>query len=140
VAKKVVAVVRLQLTGGQASGGPPVGPALGAHGVNIGQFIKAYNEATRDRAGQVIPVEVTVYDDKSFTFVLRQPPTSFLLRQAAGIEKGSSEPNRRKVGRVTREQIRAIAQQKLAELNTTDLEQAMRIVEGTARSMGLEVV
>ena len=140
MAKKEIAKVKLQLPAGQASGGPPVGTALGPHGVNISQFIKAYNEATRDKIGQIIPVEITIYQDRSFTFTLRTPPTSFLLRQAAGIEKGSGEPNRNKVGRVTRDQIREIALQKMEDLNTQDIEQAMKIIEGTARSMGIEVV
>ena len=139
MAKKVMAFVKLQLPAGQASGGPPVGPALGAHGVNIAQFVKQYNEATRDNMGQIIPVELTIFQDRSFTFNLRTPPTSFLLKRAAGIEKASGEPHRDKVGTVTREQVREIAQQKLEDLNTNDLDMAMRIIEGTARSMGIEV-
>ncbi len=140
MAKKVVAVVKLQLPAGKATPAPPVGPALGQHGVNIMAFCKEYNAQTAHMVGDIVPVEVTIYSDRSFTFVLKTPPVSTLLKKAAGIEKGSSEPNRRKVGRVTRQQIREIAQLKLKDLNTNDIEAAMRIVEGTARSMGIEIV
>ncbi len=140
MAKKVIAVVKLQLPAGKATPAPPVGPALGQHGVNIMAFCKEYNAQTAHMAGDIVPVEVTIYSDRSFTFVLKTPPVSTLLKKAAGIEKGSSEPNRRKVGKVTRQQIREIAQMKLKDLNTTDIEAAMRIVEGTARSMGIEIV
>jgi len=140
LAKKVVAVVKLQLPAGKATPAPPVGPALGQHGVNIMAFCKEYNAQTAHMVGDIVPVEVTIYSDRSFTFVLKTPPVSTLLKKAAGIEKGSSEPNRRKVGRVTRQQIREIAQLKLKDLNTNDIEAAMRIVEGTARSMGIEIV
>ncbi|MCS7287424.1 MAG: 50S ribosomal protein L11 [Anaerolineae bacterium] len=140
MAKKVVAVVKLQLPAGKATPAPPVGPALGQHGVNIMAFCKEYNAQTAHMVGDIVPVEVTIYSDRSFTFVLKTPPVSTLLKKAAGIEKGSSEPNRRKVGKVTRQQVREIAQLKLRDLNTNDIEAAMRIVEGTARSMGIEIV
>jgi len=137
LAKKVVAVVKLQLPAGKATPAPPVGPALGQHGVNIMAFCKEYNAQTAHMVGDIVPVEVTIYSDRSFTFVLKTPPVSTLLKKAAGIEKGSSEPNRKKVGKVTRQQVREIAQLKLKDLNTNDIEAAMRIVEGTARSMGM---
>jgi len=140
LAKKVVAVVKLQLPAGKATPAPPVGPALGQHGVNIMAFCKEYNAQTAHMVGDIVPVEVTIYSDRSFTFVLKTPPVSTLLKKAAGIEKGSSEPNRKKVGKVTRQQVREIAQLKLKDLNTNDIEAAMRIVEGTARSMGIEIV
>jgi large subunit ribosomal protein L11 len=140
MAKKVVAVVKLQIPAGKATPAPPVGPALGQHGVNIMEFCKQYNQRTASMEGTIIPVEVTIYSDRSFTFVTKSPPASVLLRQAAGVEKGSGEPNRTKVGRVTRAQIREIARVKLPDLNTTDLEAAARMIEGTARSMGIEVV
>nr|WP_286207341.1 50S ribosomal protein L11 [Thermomicrobium sp. CFH 73360] len=140
VAKKVKAVVKLQLPAGKATPAPPVGPALGQHGVPIMNFVKEYNEKTAHLAGQIIPVVVTIYEDRSFTFVLKTPPAADLLRRAAGIEKGASDPKRQKVGRVTREQIREIAQLKMPDLNARDLEAAMRMIEGTARSMGIEVV
>lgn len=140
MAKKVVAVVKLQIPAGKATPAPPVGPALGQHGVNIMEFCKQYNQRTASMEGTIIPVEVTIYSDRSFTFVTKSPPASVLLRQAAGVEKGSGEPNRTKVGRVTRAQIREIAKVKLPDLNTTDLEAAARMIEGTARSMGIEVV
>ncbi|GBD21970.1 50S ribosomal protein L11 [bacterium HR28] len=140
MAKKVKAVVKLQLPAGKATPAPPVGPALGQHGVPIMNFVKEYNEKTAHFAGQIIPVVVTIYEDRSFTFVLKTPPAADLLRRAAGIEKGASDPKRQKVGRVTREQIREIAQLKMPDLNARDLEAAMRMIEGTARSMGIEVV
>jgi large subunit ribosomal protein L11 len=140
VAKKVRAIVKLQLPAGKATPAPPVGPALGQHGVAIMNFCKEYNEKTAHLAGQIIPVVITVYEDRSFTFVLKTPPAADLLRRAAGIEKGAADPKRQKVGRVTREQIREIAQVKMADLNAPDLEAAMRQIEGTARSMGIEVV
>lgn len=138
--KKVKAVVKLQLEAGKANPAPPVGPALAQHGINLMQFCKEYNARTASMAGNIIPVEVTIYQDGSFTFVLKTPPTADLLRKAAGVEKGSSEPNRNKVGRVTRAQLREIAQQKMRDLNAVDLEGAIRQVEGTARSMGIEIV
>ncbi|MBO9351552.1 MAG: 50S ribosomal protein L11 [Thermomicrobium sp.] len=140
MAKKVKAIVKLQLPAGKATPAPPVGPALGQHGVPIMNFVKEYNEKTAHLAGQIIPVVVTIYEDRSFTFVLKTPPAADLLRRVAGIEKGAADPKRQKVGRVTREQIREIAQLKMPDLNARDLEAAMRMIEGTARSMGIEVV
>ncbi len=140
MAKKVVAVVKLQIPAGKATPAPPVGPALGQHGVNIMEFCKAYNEKTASMTGTIVPVEITVYADRTYTFVTKTPPASVLLRQAAGLEKGSGEPNKTKVGKVTRAQVREIAQRKLPDLNAHDLEAAMRMIEGTARSMGIEVV
>jgi large subunit ribosomal protein L11 len=137
--KKVVAVLKLQIPAGQATPAPPVGPALGQHGVNIMDFVKAYNAATADQMGTIVPVEVTIYEDRGFTFVTKTPPAAVMLRQAARLEKGSAEPNRDKVGKVTREQVRHIAQTKMPDLNANDLEGAMRIIEGTARSMGITV-
>jgi len=140
MAKKVVAMVKLQIPGGMATPAPPVGPALGQHGVNIMEFCKAFNAQTEKDRGVLIPVEITIYSDRSFTFVCKTPPASFLIRQALGIEKGSGEPNRVKVGKITRSKLREIAEKKMPDLNTTDIEAAMRIIEGTARSMGVEVV
>jgi large subunit ribosomal protein L11 len=139
LAKKVVAVVKLQIQAGQANPAPPVGPALGQHGVNIMEFCKAYNEKTASQMGTIVPVEITIYADRSFTFVTKSPPAAALLKQAAGIDKGSAEPNRKKVGKVSAEQIRQIAATKMADLNAADIESAIRIIEGTARSMGIEV-
>lgn len=140
MAKKVVATVRLNLPAGKAAAGPPVGPTLAPYGINLMEFIKAYNEATREMIGMVVPVDVTIYSDRSFTFVLRRPPVAELLKKAAGVDKGSPTPNRTKVGKVTRQQLREIAQMKMPDLNTDDLEAAMRMVEGTARSMGIEII
>jgi large subunit ribosomal protein L11 len=137
--KKVMALVKLQIKAGAATPAPPVGTALGQHGVNIMDFCKQYNEATQQQAGQVIPVELTIYEDRSFTFVTKQPPAAELIKQAAGIEKGSDIPNRNKVAMLTRSQVRTIAEQKMADLNANDVEMAMRIIAGTARSMGVEV-
>ena len=137
--KKVLAVVKLHLRAGQATPAPPVGTALGQHGVNIMDFCKQYNEATSAQMGQVIPVELTIYEDRSFSFITKQPPAAELIKQAAGIEKGSPEPNREKVGRLSADQVRQIAQTKMKDLNARDVEHAMRIIEGTARSMGVEV-
>ncbi len=137
--KKVAAVVKLQISAGQATPAPPVGTALGPHGLNIMDFCKAYNAETQQKAGQVVPVEITIYEDRSFTFVLKTPPTSFLLKQAAGLEKASAEPHREKVGSVTKDQVRKIAEEKMPDLNANDVEAAMRMVEGTARSMGITV-
>src|SRR6266568_5270498 len=136
--KKILAMVKLQIKAGQATPAPPVGTALGQHGVNIMEFCRQYNEATQAQMGQVIPVELTIYEDRSFSFVTKQPPAAELLKQAAGVEKGSGEPNRTKVARVTADQVRQIAERKMADLNATDLEGAMKIIEGTARSMGIE--
>ena len=137
--KKVVAIVKLQIPAGKATPAPPVGPALGQHGVNIMEFCKTYNERTAKQVGTIVPVEITVFADRTFTFVTKTPPASVLLKKAAGIEKGSGEPNKKKLGKVTRSQIREIAEVKLTDLNTRDIEAAMRMIEGTARSMGIEV-
>lgn len=138
--KKIKAVVKLQIEAGKANPAPPVGPALAQHGINLMQFCKEYNARTASMAGNIIPAEVTIYQDGSFTFVLKTPPTPDLLRKAAGVDKGSSEPNSSKVGRITRAQLREIAQMKMRDLNAVDLEGAMRQIEGTARSMGIEIV
>jgi large subunit ribosomal protein L11 len=137
--KKVLAVVKLQIRAGQATPAPPVGAALGQHGVNIMEFCRQYNEQTQQQAGQVIPAELTIYEDRSFTFITKQPPAAELIKQAAGVEKGSGEPNREKVGRVTQDQLRRIAEQKMVDLNANDVDAAMQILAGTARSMGVEV-
>ncbi|MGH2812390.1 MAG: 50S ribosomal protein L11 [Actinomycetota bacterium] len=137
--KKVVQVLKLQIPAGQATPAPPVGPALGQAGINIMEFCKQYNAATQQQTGTIVPVEITVYEDRSFAFVTKTPPAAVLLRQKAGVEKGSSEPNRDKVGRVSRQQVREIAETKMPDLNANDVEAAMKIVEGTARSMGIEV-
>ncbi len=138
--KEVKATIKLRIPGGQASPSPPVGPALGQHGLNIMDFCKAFNERTKGMEGTIVPVVITVYADRTYDFVIKTPPTSFLLKQAAKIAKGSPEPNRIKVGKVTRKQIEEIAKMKLPDLNTRDLQAAMRIIEGTARNMGIEVV
>lgn len=139
MAKKVVAIIKLALPAGKANPAPPVGPALGQHGVNIMMFCKEYNAKTADQPGMVIPVEISVYEDRSFTFVLKTPPASVLIQKAAGIERGSGEPNRKKVGSISRDQLREIAQTKMPDLNANDVEAAMRIVEGTARNMGVTI-
>jgi len=138
--KKVRAVLKIELQAGRATPAPPVGTALGPHGVNIMEFTRAYNERTAQQAGDVVPAEITVYEDRSFTFVLKTPPAVNLLKKAAGVEKGSLRPRREKAGSVTREQVRAIAKAKANDLNAYEIEKAMRMIEGTARSMGLEVV
>jgi len=138
--KKVMAVVKLQVPAGKATPAPPVGPALGQHGVNIMAFVKEYNERTAAQAGLIVPVEITVYEDRSFSFVCKTPPASVLLKKAANIEKASGEPNREKVARVSLSKIREIAQSKMQDLNANSIEAAIRMVEGTARSMGIEVV
>jgi large subunit ribosomal protein L11 len=140
MAKKINAFIKLQIPAGQATPAPPVGPALGQHGLNIMDFCKAFNAKTAKQQGTIIPVVITAYSDRTYTFVTKTPPASFLLRQAAAIEKGSGEPNRNKVGKVTRAQVEAIAQTKLPDLNATSLDAAIKIIEGTARSMGIEVV
>lgn len=140
MAKKITGYVKLQIPAGQATPAPPVGPALGQHGVNIMDFCKAFNAKTQKQVGTIIPVIITVYSDRTYTFVTKTPPASFLLRQAAGVEKGSGQPNRNKTGKVTKAQVEQIARTKLPDLNTTSLEAAVRIIEGTARSMGIEVV
>src|SRR6266487_6276842 len=137
--KKVLANVKLQIKAGQATPAPPVGTALGQHGVNIMDFCRQYNDATQQFAGQVIPVELTIYEDRSFTFILKQPPAAELIKQAAGIEKGSGIPNRDKVARLSSQQLRDIAERKMVDLSANDLPMAMRIIAGTARSMGVEV-
>ena len=137
--KKILALVNLQLKAGQATPAPPVGTALGQHGVNIMEFCKAYNESTQQQMGQVIPVDLTIYEDRSFSFVTKQPPAAELIKQAAGIEKGSGEPHREKVGMLTQDQVRQIAETKMKDLNARDVEQAMKIIAGTARSMGVDV-
>ncbi len=140
MAKKVVAVVKLQCPAGQANPSPPVGPALGQHGVNIMEFCKTFNARTQDKAGLIIPAVVTIYADRSFTFELKTPPAAVLLKRAARVAKGSSEPHREKVGSVTSSQVREIAEMKAPDLNAHDVEMAMRIIAGTARSMGIDVV
>ena len=139
MAKKLKAVVRVQVEGGKATPAPPIGPALAPHGINLMSFVKEYNARTANKVGEIIPAEVTIYTDGSFTFELKTPPTPVLLRKAAGIEKGSAEPNRTKVGKVTSAQIREIAEIKMKDLNALDLEGAMRQIEGTARNMGIVV-
>jgi large subunit ribosomal protein L11 len=140
MAKKVLTLIKLQVPGGQANPAPPVGPALGQHGVNIMEFTKAFNAQTQDQVGRIIPVEITVYEDRSFTFITKTPPAASLIKEAAGIDKGSPEPHREKVGSITHDQVRAIAETKMPDLNARDLDQAAKIVAGTARSMGVEVV
>ena len=139
MSKKVIGFIKLQLPAGQASPAPPVGPALGQQGVNIMEFCKAYNARTQDKSGTIIPVEITVYADRSFSFIIKTPPAAVLLRKAANVEKGSSEPNREKVGHVTREQVREIARIKMPDLNAGSEEAAMQMISGTARSMGIVV-
>jgi large subunit ribosomal protein L11 len=140
MAKRVVAMVKLQIPAGKATPAPPVGPALGQHGVNIMEFCKSYNERTGKLVGTIVPVEITVYADRTFTYVTKTPPAAVLLRQAAGLEKGSGVPNKTKAGTVTRRQVREIAERKMPDLNANTVEAAMRMIEGTARSMGIEVV
>jgi len=139
MAKKLKAIVRLQIVAGKANPAPPIGPALAGHGINIMAFCKEYNARTQSRAGEIIPAEISVYTDGSFTFILKSPPASVLLRKAAGVEAGSGEPNRNKVGKVTRAQLREIAEQKIKDMNTTDIESAMKQIEGTARNMGITI-
>ncbi len=139
MAKKIRIVLTLQLPAGKATPAPPVGTALGPHGINIIEFTKSYNEKTADKAGQVIPAQITVFEDRSFTFVLKTPPAGDMLKKAAGLDKGAATPKREMVGRVTRDQVRQIAETKMVDLNANDVEAAMRQVEGTARSMGIEV-
>ncbi len=139
MAKKIRIVLTLQLPAGKATPAPPVGTALGPHGINIIEFTKAYNEKTADKSGQIIPAQITIFEDRSFTFILKTPPAADLLRKAAGVEKGSQTPRRENVGRVTRDQLRDIAAIKMSDLNANDVEGAVRQIEGTARSMGIEV-
>ncbi|MER3474360.1 MAG: 50S ribosomal protein L11 [Armatimonadota bacterium] len=140
MAKKILAVVKLQIPAGKATPAPPVGSSLGPYGINMMEFIKSYNERTASQVGSIVPVEITIYEDRSFTFVTKTPPASELLRKAAGIDKGSPAPNRQKVGKITMEQLREIARTKMPDLNANDEEAAMKIVAGTARSMGIEIV
>jgi len=139
VAKKIIAKITLQCPAGAATPAPPVGPALGQHGINIMEFCKTYNERTANQKGQIIPAVITVYEDRSFTFVLKTPPAADLIKKAAGVEKGSGEPNRTKVGRISMDKVREIAKIKMADLNANDIDAAAKIVAGTARSMGIEV-
>ena len=139
MAKKIKAVVKVQIQAGKATAAPPVGTALGPHGINMGQFIKEYNERTAALTGTVVPAVVTVFEDRSYTFVTKSPPAADLIRREAGIEKGSGKPNKEKVGKISRAQVKKIAETKLADLNATSLEGAMKMVEGTARSMGVEI-
>ena len=139
MAKKVLTVIKLQIPGGQANPAPPVGPALGQHGVNIMEFCKAFNAQTAQAGGRITPVEITVYEDRSFTFITKTPPAAVLIKEAIGLEKGSGEPNRNKVGTISRDQLRQIAERKMPDLNAHDVDQAAKIIEGTARSMGVEV-
>jgi large subunit ribosomal protein L11 len=139
MAKKVVAIIKLAISAGKANPAPPIGPALGQHGVNIMMFCKEYNARTADQAGMVVPVEISVYEDRSFTFILKTPPASRLIAKAAGIDRGSGEPNRKKAGAITRAQLQEIAQAKMPDLNANDINAAMRIVEGTARNMGVTI-
>lgn len=139
MAKKIKALVKLQISAGAANPAPPVGTALGPQGINIGEFCAKFNDATKAQSGSIIPVEITIYEDRSFEFKLKTPPASDMLRKAAGVEKGSGQPNKNKVGKVTKEQIREIAEKKMADLNADDIEAAMKIIEGTARSMGIDV-
>jgi large subunit ribosomal protein L11 len=139
MAKKVLTLIKLQVPGGSANPAPPVGPALGQHGVNIMEFCKAFNAQTQDQAGRIIPVEITVFEDRSFTFITKTPPAAVLIKEAVGIDKGSGEPNRNKVGTITRAQVRQIAETKMQDLNANDVDAAAKIIEGTARSMGVEV-
>ena len=139
MAKKVLTKIKLQATGGSASPAPPIGPALGQHGVNIMEFCKAFNAQTQDQNGRIIPVEITVFEDRTFTFITKTPPAAVLIRQAINIDKGSAEPHREKVGKITQAQLREIAEKKLQDLNAHDVDQAAKIIAGTARSMGVEV-
>jgi large subunit ribosomal protein L11 len=140
MAKKIIATVKLQVKGGQANPSPPIGPALGQHGVNIAEFCKSFNAKTQDQMGTVIPVIITIYADRSFSFITKTPPASVLLKQAAKIAKGSSEPHREKVGQVSKKQVEEIAKLKFDDLNANDLDGAIRIIEGTARSMGIQIL
>ena len=139
MAKKMLAKIKLQIPAGQANPAPPVGPALGQHGVNIMEFCKAFNAQTADKSGQIIPVEITVFEDRSFTFITKTPPASFLIKQAAGVDKGSAEPHKVKVAKLSQDQVRQIAETKMQDLNANDVDAAMKIIAGTARSMGIEV-
>ncbi len=139
MAKTIAAVVKLHIPAGQATPAPPVGPALAQHGINIGEFTQKFNEATKDKTGFKIPVDIVVYEDRTFDLKLHEPPASELIKKVLGIEKGSGEPNKKKIGTISQAQLRSVAEQKMPDLNTTDIEQAMKIIEGTAKNMGLEV-
>ena len=139
MAKKILTVIKLQIPGAQANPAPPVGPALGQHGVNIMEFCKAFNAQTGDQVGRIIPVEISVFEDRSFTFITKTPPAAVLIKEALRVEKGSGEPNRNKVGRLSRDQVRQIAETKMQDLNARDVDQAVKVIAGTARSMGVEV-
>lgn len=139
MAKKIKAIIKLQLSATKATPAPPVGPALAPHGLNISEFCQKFNDLTKNQAGFIVPVEVTIYEDRTFVLKLKQPPASELLKKAAGIEKGSGEPNKTKVAKITKAQLREIAQKKIADLNTSDVEQAMKIIAGTAKNMGIEI-
>lgn len=140
MAKKIKAIIKLQIPAGQATPAPPVGPALAPHGLNIMEFCQKFNELTKNQIGWLIPLEITVYEDRTYELKLKQPPASELLKKIAGIEKGSAEPNRKKVAKITREQLKEIAKKKMADLNTEDIEAAMKIIEGTAKNMGIEII
>jgi len=140
MAKKIKTIIKLQIPAGSATPAPPVGPALGQHGLNIAEFCSKFNEATKSQMAEIIPVEITIYEDRTYDFKLKTPPASDLLRKAAGIQKGSGEPHKNKVGKVTHAQVREIAEKKMADLNADNIEAAMKMVEGTARSMGIEVI
>ncbi|OGZ33860.1 MAG: 50S ribosomal protein L11 [Candidatus Portnoybacteria bacterium RIFCSPLOWO2_12_FULL_39_9] len=139
MAKPIKTIIKLQIPAGQANPAPPIGPALGQHGLNIQEFCSRFNEATKDKAGDIIPIEITVYEDRTYNFKLKTPPASFLLKKAAGLDKGSKEPHKDKVGKVTKEQVKQIAEKKMEDLNAHSIEEAIRIIEGTARSMGIVV-
>lgn len=138
--KKIKAVIKLQIPGGQATPAPPVGPALAQHGLNIMEFCKSFNEATKNQVGSTVPVEITIYENRTYDFKLKQPPASELLKKAAGIEKGSGTPNKTKVAKITRAQLREVAEKKMQDLNADDIEAAMKIIEGTAKNMGIEIM
>ena len=140
MAKKIKAIVKLQILACKATPAPPVGPTLAQHGLNIAEFCKQFNDKSKEQAGFKVPVEITVYEDRTYTFRLKQPPASELLKKAAGIEKGSGEPNKKKAAKITKSQLEEVAKRKLEDLNTTDIEQAMKIIEGTAKNMGIEII
>ncbi len=140
MAKKIKTIVKLQLEAGKATPAPPVGTALGPHGINIADFTKRFNDATREKMGEIIPAEISIYEDRTFDFILKTPPAAFLIRKALKLEKGSAVPNKKKVGKLSKDQVRQIAEQKMVDLNANDVEMAMRIIEGTARSMGVEII
>lgn len=139
MAKKIKTIIKLQVPGGSATPAPPIGPALGQHGLNIQEFVTKFNDATKDKKGEVLPTEITVYEDRTFDFITKSPPAAYLLKKAAGIEKGSGQPNRKKVGTVSKEQVKQIAEKKMEDLNADNIESAVKIIEGTARNMGIEV-